>query len=40
VTATPLTRAAVTAVSFTGGAMSLQLQDGRTMGYDKVRAFM
>jgi hypothetical protein len=30
----------VTAVSFTGGAMSLQLQDGRTMGYDKVRAFM
>jgi flagellar basal-body rod modification protein FlgD len=40
ITATPLTRAAVTAVSFTGGAMSLQLQDGRTMGYDKVRAFM
>ncbi len=40
VTATPLTRTAVTAVSFTGGAMSLQLQDGRTMGYDKVRAFM
>jgi flagellar basal-body rod modification protein FlgD len=40
VTATPLTRAAVTAVGFTGGAMSLQLQDGRTVGYDKVRAFM
>ncbi len=40
VTATPLTSATVTAVSFSGGAMSLQLQDGRTMGYDKVRAFM
>jgi flagellar basal-body rod modification protein FlgD len=40
VTATPLTRTAVTSVSFTGGAMSLQLQDGRTLGYDKVRAFM
>lgn len=40
VTATPLTRTPVTAVSFTGGAMSLQLQDGRTMGYAQVRAFM
>jgi flagellar basal-body rod modification protein FlgD len=40
VTATPLTRTPVTSVSFTSGAMSLQLQDGRTLGYDQVRAFM
>jgi flagellar basal-body rod modification protein FlgD len=40
VIATPLTRTAVTSVSFTGGVMGLQLQDGRTLGYDKVRAFM
>lgn len=40
VAATPLTRTPVTSVSFTGGVMSLQLQDGRTLGYDQVRAFM
>jgi flagellar basal-body rod modification protein FlgD len=40
VAATPLTRTPVSSVSFTGGAMSLQLQDGRTLGYDQVRAFM
>jgi flagellar basal-body rod modification protein FlgD len=40
VAATPLTRTPVSSVSFTGGAMSLQLQDGRTLGYGQVRAFM
>lgn len=40
VAATPLTRTPVTSVSFTGGVMSLQLQDGRTLDYDQVRAFM
>ncbi|WP_372657168.1 flagellar hook assembly protein FlgD [Hydrogenophaga sp.] len=40
VTATPLTRLTVASVGFSGGALSLQLQDGRTLGYDQIRAFM
>ena len=40
VTATPLTRLAVASVGFSSGAMNLQLQDGRTLAYDQVRAFM
>jgi hypothetical protein len=30
----------VASVSFQGGAMSLQLQNGQTLSYDQVRAFM
>jgi flagellar basal-body rod modification protein FlgD len=40
ITATPLTRVPVASVSFKDGAMSLQLQNGQTLGYDQVRAFM
>jgi flagellar basal-body rod modification protein FlgD len=40
VVATPLTRVPVASVSFQGGAMSLQLQNGQTLSYDQVRAFM
>ena len=40
VTATPLTRTPVTSVGFSAGAMTLQLQDGRTLGYDQIKAFM
>jgi len=40
VTATPLSRVPVTSVGFRDGAMSLQLQNGQTLGYDQVRAFM
>jgi flagellar basal-body rod modification protein FlgD len=40
VTATPLTRTPVTSVGFSSGAMNLQLQDGRSLRYDQVRAFM
>ncbi len=40
VIATPLTRVPVASVSFQGGAMSLQLQNGQTLSYDQVRAFM
>ncbi|WP_291008592.1 flagellar hook capping FlgD N-terminal domain-containing protein [Hydrogenophaga sp.] len=40
VTATPLTRTPVASVGFSAGAMTLQLQDGRTLGYDQIKAFM
>jgi flagellar basal-body rod modification protein FlgD len=40
VPATPLMRLDVSSVSFSSGAMSLQLQDGRNLAYDQVRAFM
>ncbi len=40
VEATPLSRVKVASVAFTNGAMSLQLQNGRTTSYDQVRAFM
>ena len=40
VPATPLMRLDVSSVSFSSGAMSLQLQDGRNLVYDQVRAFM
>jgi flagellar basal-body rod modification protein FlgD len=40
ITATPLARVPVSSVSFKDGAMSLQLQNGQILGYDKVRAFM
>ena len=40
IAATPLARLPVTSVSFSSGAMSLQLQDGRNLAYDQVRAFM
>jgi flagellar basal-body rod modification protein FlgD len=40
VTATPLSRLSVSSVSFSSGAMSLQLQDGRSLSYTDVRAFM
>ncbi len=40
ITATPLTRVPVASVSFKDGAMSLQLQNGQTLAYDQVRAFM
>jgi flagellar basal-body rod modification protein FlgD len=40
IAATPLARLSVTSVSFSSGAMSLQLQDGRSLGYDQIRSFM
>ena len=40
VTATPLSRLTVGSVGFAGGSLNLQLQDGRTLGYDQIRAFM
>ena len=40
VTATPLTRVPVSAVSFQDGAMTLQLGNGQRLGYDQVEAFM
>jgi flagellar basal-body rod modification protein FlgD len=40
VTATPLARLSVSSVGFSSGAMSLQLQDGRSLNYTDVRAFM
>jgi len=40
VTATPFTRLTVTGVGFANGAMNLQLQDGRQLGYDQVSTFM
>ncbi len=40
VTATPLMRLGVTSVGLSSGAMTLQLQDGSTLAYDKVKAFM
>ena len=40
ITATPLSRVPVSSVSFKDGAMSLQLQNGQTLAYDQVRAFM
>jgi hypothetical protein len=30
----------VSSVGFSSGAMNLQLQDGRTLAYSQVRAFM
>jgi flagellar basal-body rod modification protein FlgD len=38
--ATPLSRQTISSVGFSGGALNLQLQDGRTVGYEQVRAFM
>ena len=38
--ATPLSRQPITSVGFASGTMNLQLGDGRTVGYDQVRAFM
>jgi len=40
IAATPLARVPVSSVSFKDGAMNLQLQNGQTLAYDKVRAFM
>jgi flagellar basal-body rod modification protein FlgD len=40
VNATTLSSVKVASVSFTNGALSLQLQNGRTTTYDQVRAFM
>jgi flagellar basal-body rod modification protein FlgD len=40
ITATPLSRLSVSSVGFSSGAMSLQLQDGRSLNYTDVRAFM
>lgn len=40
IAATPLSRQPITSVGFSSGAMNLQLQDGRTVGYGQVRAFM
>ncbi len=40
VTATSYTRLTVSSVGFANGAMNLQLQDGRAVGYDQVKAFM
>lgn len=39
VEATELSRLKVDSVSFSGGSFQLQLQNGRTLGYDQVRAF-
>ncbi|MCW5655629.1 flagellar hook capping FlgD N-terminal domain-containing protein [Hydrogenophaga sp.] len=40
VTATTYTRLTVSSVAFANGSMNLQLQDGRTLSYDQVKAFM
>lgn len=40
VAATPLMQLSVSSVGFSSGAMNLQLQDGRTLAYNQVRAFM
>ncbi len=40
VAATPLSRLKVASVSFNAGGFQLQLQNGRSLGYDQVRAFM
>lgn len=40
VTATTFSRLTVTSVSTADGAMKLQLQDGRTLGYDQIDTFM
>lgn len=38
--ATPLSRIKVASVGMTNGAMTLQLQNGRSVAYDQARAFM
>ena len=40
VTAKPLSRLEISSVGFSSGALNLQLQNGRTLTYDQVRAFM
>ena len=40
VSATTYSRLTVTSVGFANGAMNLQLQDGRSLGYDQVATFM
>ena len=40
VQATPLSRIKVASVGMSNGAMTLQLQNGRSVGYDQARAFM
>lgn len=40
VTTESYTRLSVSSVGFSNGAMALQLQDGRTVGYDQVKSFM
>ena len=40
VEATPLSRIKVASVGMTNGAMTLQLQNGRSVAYDQARAFM
>lgn len=40
VTATPLSRMTVASVGLSSGAMNLQLQNGRSIAYDQVKAFM
>jgi flagellar basal-body rod modification protein FlgD len=40
VSSTSYSRLTVTSVGFANGAMNLQLQDGRSLGYDQVATFM
>jgi flagellar basal-body rod modification protein FlgD len=40
VTATPLQRQQVTSVGLANGAMTVQLQNGRSITYDQIRGFM
>jgi flagellar basal-body rod modification protein FlgD len=40
VAATPLTHGSVTAVSTAGGKLSLELDNGKNVGYDDVQAFL
>ena len=40
VAATTYSRLTVTSVGYANGAMNLQLQDGRSLGYDQVATFM
>ena len=40
VSATSYSRLTVTSVGFANGAMNLQLQDGRSLGYDQVATFL